>query len=302
MRAALKLVLCLLLMLSGRAAIAAETVLFVTIPPQRWLVQELAGELVQVEVMVEPGQNPHTFEPSGRQIAALARARGWLTIGMPFEQTLLTKAKRSLPQLRDYPIYHSIERLTSGATPHKHAPGEVCHDDGSDPHLWLSVSGMSQLATNACLALQELLPQQREALADSLQRLAGKLQRLQEELAAVLAPCAGRSFWVYHPSWGYFARSFGLQQVAIEEAGREPTPRQLAQLVARAKREGISVLYGDPQLDPRPLRIVAAQLGAQVELLDPLAEAWEHNMRHVAHLLAAGMERTQVVGESSSDE
>ena len=168
------------------AGAAPKPIVFVTIPPQRWLVRTLAGEAVEVELLVAPGQNPHTFEPTGRQLARLARAQGWLTIGLPFERTLLAKARATRPGLAEYPVHAGVPRL--GAPPHpSHDHGHAhatatganeacCAPEGDDPHLWLAPRNMAQLATNTCQALQPLLP-------DNLRHVAAALREALQEPA-----------------------------------------------------------------------------------------------------------------------
>ena len=294
MRAPLQRLLPPALLLLGAALTAGAAprpLVFVTIPPQRWLVRTLAGEAAEVELLVAAGQNPHTFEPAGRQLARLSRAQGWLTIGLPFERTLLAKARATRPDLAEFPVHAGVPRL--GAPPHPphdhdHAPaaaaGEAdgCAAEGADPHFWLAPRPMAQLATNTCRALQQLLPDERERLDAALADLTGSLARLERELTATLAPAAGQTFWVYHPSWAYFAEAFGLRQQAVEQEGREPSGRQLARLVASARAARARVLFADPQFNPGPVRTLARQLGARVVTLDPLAEAWPENLRRVA--------------------
>lgn len=290
MRAPLQRLLppALLLVALLSAGAAPKPIVFVTIPPQRWLVRTLAGEAVEVELLVAPGQNPHTFEPAGRQLTRLARAQGWLTIGLPFERTLLAKARATRPGLAEYPVHAGVPRLGAPPRDHDHAPaaaaGEAacCAAEGADPHLWLAPRNMAQLATNTCRALQPLLPDERERLAAALADLTDALTRLERELADTLAPAAGRTFCVYHPSWAYFAEAFNLRQQAVEQEGREPSGRQLARLIEEARAARARVLFADPQFNPGPVRALARQLGARVVTLDPLAEAWPDNLRHVA--------------------
>ena len=264
----------------------SRPLLFVTIPPQRWLVQQLAGEAVDVRVVVAPGQNPHTYEPSGRQLALLAQAQGWLTIGLPFERTLIAKVRSMQPSLIEYPIHKGIARLSETMSPpHRHAPGEACSEDGTDPHIWLTPANMAHLGTNTCLALKHVLPGKVVELDAALTRLTDDSVALQRTLAETLRPVRGRSFWVYHPSWSYLAQTFDLVQRAVEADGREPTPRQLAALIQSAQAARVRVLFADPQVDPRPIRALATQIGAAVVVLDPLAENWDANMRHVAGAL-----------------
>ena len=281
---------------------AARPVVFVTIPPQRWLVRQLAGDAVEVVLLVPPGSDPHTFEPTGQQVTRLTRSQGWLTIGMPFEQALLEKARGVPPGLTEFPLYRGVPRLAGGAQAHGHGNGHVdeTHESardsgaardlaGTDPHIWLTPHGMAQLATNTCRALEQVHPARREELARGLERLSADLAALQVEIGESLLAVRGRTFWTHHASWSYFAEAFGLVQRAVEQDGREPTPRQLAVLVRDARDTRARVLFADPQVDPRPVRVLAGQIGAEVVFLDPLAEDWDHNMRQVAAAILAAL-------------
>ncbi len=278
--------LLLALLLAGSTRGAERSRFFVTIPPQRWLVRQLAGDGVDVEVLVQPGQNPHTFEPTGRQLALLVRSRGWFTIGLPFEPAILAKARRMQRGLTEMPMHRGVHRLVADAAGHggaAHACGSHdCGDAGADPHVWLSPLAMAQLGTNTCQALGAILPERASELNAALDRLTASLLALQEELTVLLRPVQGRGFWVYHPSWGYFAAAFGLKQQAVEQDGREPSARQLASLVTGAQRARARVLFADPQFDPQPIQTLARQINARVERIDPLAEDWATNLKQVA--------------------
>lgn len=281
---------------------AARPVVFVTIPPQRWLIRQLAGDAVEVVLLVPPGSDPHTFEPTGQQVTRLTRSQGWLTIGMPFEQALLEKARGVPPGLTEYPLYRGVLRLAGGAHAHGDGNGHAdeahesagdsgaAHDlAGTDPHIWLTPHGMAQLATNTCRALEQVHPAGREDLVRGLGRLSAELAALQVEIGDSLLAVRGRTFWTHHASWNYFAEAYGLVQRAVEQDGREPTPRQLAALVRDAKKNRARVLFADPQVDPRPVMVLAGQIGAAVVFLDPLAEDWNHNMRQVAAAVLAAL-------------
>lgn len=261
------LALCLALLGTARAA---KPVVAVTIPPQAWLVRELAGEVVEPLVVVGAGQDPHTFEPSASQLAALSRAKLWLTIGLPFEGTVGDRLRAIAPSMR----FVAIER------------GVVPAGKGRDPHIWLSPPLMAALATNACTALEAAWPDSRGLFRAGLARVTKRIGETDGRIRASLAGCGTRVFWVQHPSWGYFAAAYGLEQKSLERHGAEPTPRQLVRLADDAKREGVRVLFSDPRHDPRMMKALAAQIGAVVVPLDPLAEDWEANLLAVARRIA----------------
>ena len=249
---------------------AAKPVVAVTIPPQRWLVQELAGEIVEPLVVVSAGQDPHTFEPSASHLAALSRAQLWLTMGLPFEATVRTRLAAISPSMK-------IVSIEKGVAPSA---------DGHDPHVWLSPPLMAALATNACAALEELAPESKERFREGLARVTAKIEQTDFSIRSILSKSKCSVFWVQHPSWGYFAKAYGLEQKSLERNGSEPTPRQLARLSDDAAKTGVKVLFSDPHHDPRLMKVIAKQVGAEVVPIDPLAENWDENLLSVAKKLA----------------
>lgn len=231
-----RVALATLAVLTLAAGASGADILFVTIPPQKWLVERLAGTGVRVETMVRAGQNPHTFEPVGRQLAMVARADGWVTIGMPFEQALLRKVKAANKGLKEFKSHRGVARLECD---HEHdGDGGM---GGGDPHIWLSAANMALMATNVCRDLQAIWPEREAELERRLDVAVTEILALRGKVAEMLTPLRGRTFWVYHPSWAYFAEDYGLHQRAVEESGREPALRQMSRLVADAKREQVRV-------------------------------------------------------------
>ncbi|MDD5705839.1 MAG: zinc ABC transporter substrate-binding protein [Kiritimatiellae bacterium] len=277
-----------LCLLAATVQAAQKCSLFVSIPPQRWLVERLAGASVEVYLMITPGQNPHAFEPTARQLTALAQSQAWLTIGLPFERALLAKARGARPDLLELPVDTGVARLHADTHAHADEHGDACEVDGADPHIWLAPGPMAQIATNTCLALVQLDPGNRTRYETALTKLTAEIAALRADIAARLSAARGGAFWVYHPSWGYFADAFDLRQVAIEAQGRSPSARQLAKVLAEGRAHGVRTLFADPQFDPRPVQALARQLSADVVFLDPLAEDWAANLRQVAERIAAG--------------
>lgn len=91
---------------------------------------------------------------------------------------------------------------------------------------------------------------------------------------------------VFHPAWGYFAREYGLRQIAIESEGKEPGPKALTQIINRAREEGIHTVFVDPSHSDRLAATMAAALGGGTRVLDPLAYDYIHNLRDVARAIA----------------
>ncbi len=278
------------------ALAASQVTVFVSIPPQKSIVRHIGGDRVTVQVMVPPGANPATYEPKPAQMAALMNTRLYLAIGVPFENTWLDKIAAANPEMQVVHTDQDIEKRSMAAHHHAHGkqphtPARPAHhhtatnDTGPeslDPHIWLAPPLVLVQAKIILSALQEADPTHRNTYADNFQIFARKVETLHRELAALFARQQGMRFIVFHPSWGYFAETYGLVQVPIEIEGKEPKPAHLQSLIQTAREEGISVIFAQPQFSSRSAQLLAREIGGTVLFADPLAEDWMTNLRHVA--------------------
>jgi len=284
---------CLALAIGLLAAVGAQSrpVVFVSIPPQAWLVKRLAGDAVEVQTLMVAGANPHTYEPNARQLRKLAAATLYLTIGMPFEAPLAKRAAALNPSLSVAAMDAGIIKRGAPAHDHDHdhgAPGHVCCGAGGDPHIWLSSHLMCAMASNTVAALEQALPALRPGLAERLAATVAEIRTTDNAVRERLAGLRTRTWVVYHPSWSYFAERYGLKLLAVEEDGKPPSARHLAEIIRQAREAGVRVVFTEPQYDRRPVMTLAKQVGARLEVIDPLAEAWPDLMRDVAAKLSAG--------------
>ncbi|MCF8034756.1 MAG: zinc ABC transporter substrate-binding protein [Desulfarculaceae bacterium] len=287
------LLACLLLTLLCPAALAAPPVLVgVSIPPQAWLVSAVGGPYVKPLVLLPPGASPATYEPGPRQLASLGGARLYLSIGVPFERSLLPRLAASFPKLKVAPMQAGIKlRRLKGhhrGRDQQHLPG---HEPGApDPHVWLGPGQMMTLAANTARALSALDPAHADEFAANLSRVQARLKGLDARLAHILAPLKGHTVLVYHPAYGYLLDTYGLKQEAVELEGKEPGPRRLAAIVSEAKKEGIRVIFVQPQFSPASARALARAINGVVVSLDPLARDYPANLKAMAEALAKGLE------------
>ncbi|MDX9868799.1 MAG: zinc ABC transporter substrate-binding protein [Kiritimatiellia bacterium] len=274
----------LLLLLSGGARGAERPLVLVSIPPQAWLVKRLAGERVAVESMLADAADPHLFEPDARQARRLAEAALVFTLGLPFERALLSRAAR----MPGGPAFRAMDAgIAKRGARHDHSePGHVCSGADGDPHIWLSPGLMCVMASNTVAALAERFPPHRGAFGAALGRTVAEICAVDAEVRERLRPVAPRAFAVYHPSWGYFAEAYGLVPLVLEQEGKAPPARHLAELIVRARAAGVRTVFTEPQYDPRPARALAGQLGARAVLLNPLQEDWPALLRRAAAALA----------------
>jgi zinc transport system substrate-binding protein len=115
------------------------------------------------------------------------------------------------------------------------------------------------------------------------------LETLDRDIRDRLAPLRGRTLWVVHPSWGYFAEAYGLVQRAVEHEGKEPGPKRLVHLIAEMKRQGARVIFTDPQFSDKTARLIAREAGADVKPLDTLAHNYLENLRNAMDVIAGSI-------------
>jgi zinc transport system substrate-binding protein len=144
---------------------------------------------------------------------------------------------------------------------------------------------MRAAADELAAALARADPAGAAAYREGLAAVHRRIDEVDREIAALLAGLPRRRFLVYHPAWGAFAAHYGLEQVAIERHGKEPSARELAARVDAARAEGVGTVFVQRGFAERPARVVAEELGARVVPLDPLARDWDDNLIAVARAL-----------------
>ncbi len=245
----------------------------VSVLPQKYVVDRIAAEWVRVEVMIPPGANPQSYEPSLSTMAHFGEAALYVKVGhphFPFEEAWLDRILAEAPGL---PVVDCSKGIESRE---------------GDPHIWLAPRHVEQMAIEIEAALEKILPDQREKLAANLASLRSEIAALDGDIRKQLADKKGGRFLVLHPAWGYFAEAYGLEQVAIEHEHKEPGAHELAELIEHAKEEGVKVVFVQPQFDPSAAETLAREIGARIEPLDPLAYDWPANLRRAAKALAEG--------------
>lgn len=258
---------------SARERAPGPTVL-VSVPPQAWFVERIAGDLVELHVMVPPGASPKTYEPTIAQMREVHQASLYVALGhpdFPFEQAWL-------------PEIGAASRLRVVDT------GAACGKADEDPHLWLAPECALRMADSIEAAMGRLLPDERDAISRGAERARERIRDVDRRARRILEPHRGRSFMVFHPAWGHFARAFELRQIAIEAGGRDPSPAQLQRLVRRAEDEGIRVVFVQPQFSREAAEAVAAEVGARVVGLDPLRRDWDEALLDAARRIASSFE------------
>jgi zinc transport system substrate-binding protein len=248
-------------------------IVVVSVPPQASFVERIAGDLVELDVMIPPAASHASYEPTLRQMKAVSRASVYVKVGHPsfsFERAWLDRLLGESPGLRVIDGSAGIERKAG------------------DPHVWVSPRSVRRMARNIAAGMAQELPEHRATFEANLRSFLEEVDRVDADLRSVLKSRRVRALLVFHPAWGYLAEDYGLEQLAIEEEGKEPSPGRLAQLIARARSEGLRVVLVQPQFSPAAAELVAQEIGATVVSVDPFARDWLGSMRTLIAALHSG--------------
>ena len=278
-------------------AFSAPMEVFVSIPPQKWISDKLGGTLVTTYVLVGKGQDPHTYEPTPRQLTALSQAKLYFTLDLEFEGQIIPKLKKTVPTLHFVDTAASITKI--GMRGHGHdeneqsvsvpASKERRHQEGLDPHVWLSPLNLKIMAADMARAMIAKDPANKSSYEKNLLALNRSLDLLHQGIEQELAPLQGASFYVFHPAFGYFAHAYHLHQEAIETGGKSPSPRQLASLIMQARANKARVIFVQPQFDHKSAAALASAIGGEVVPLDPLAEDVFTNLQIMAQKIKSAL-------------
>lgn len=254
----------------------AESVIpvFVSIVPQKYFVEKIGGAFVNVSVMVKPGANPATYEPKPRQMVALSKTKIYFAIGVPFEKVWLKKIAAANPKMLVFHTQEGIEKKPIKAD----KPQGI-----KDPHIWLSPPLVMIQARNILNALVAIDQANKSVYEACYKKFIIEIENLNAELKGIFTGKREEAeFMVFHPSWGYFARAYGLKQIPVEIEGKDPKPADLQRLIRQAKKLGVKVIFVQPQFSAASASVIAQAIGGQIAFADPLALNWPDNLRQVA--------------------
>lgn len=265
-------------------------VVAVSLVPQAYVVEKVAGPHFRVVALVGPGESPASYQPTDAQVSEIMRSRVYFRIGVPFENGAWLEAIEESPEIRIVDVRHGIRLREMAPHANGHGEGQEPHGPmGKDPHIWLDPSCLKTQAETVCRTLVGIDPQHEETYRRNLQHLLGELDQVDEEIRELLAPFAGRRFYVFHPAWGYFCDAYGVVQVPIEFEGKEPSEKELSEIIRRAREDHAKVVFVQSQITAQSAKAVADVIGARIRYLDPLARDVPKNLLEVARAIADSM-------------
>ena len=269
---------------SGTEKPAVTVTVTVTISPYKYFVDQIAKGKVDVNVMVSNGNNPETYEPYAQQMMELSKSALYLKVGsIGFEQTWMKKLQDNAPDMK-------VIDTSVGIKPAKTPGGNI------DPHVWMSCSNARIIASNILKALCELEPKNKAFFEKNYQSLLSIIDKRDSTIKESFKkdPDLVRKFVIYHPILTYFARDYQLEQLAIEEEGREPSASQLKSLIERARKEKIKFCLIQAEFANRNTTTFINESHTKPMNINPLQDDWNRAMQEAA---AAVQGKKIVVGK-----
>lgn len=277
MRKIILLALGFLCLVGCRQESTPGQILTVSIEPQRWLLEQIAGDRFEVRSILGRGANPESYDPTFNDLAAMERSRAYLTVGnLAFEEAITEKLRENNA---DLPIFCASDSIALLHATH----GE--HDHGADPHIWSSARNMKQMARNMLSALLSIDPENAAEYEANFQDLSLRLDSVDAACDSILAPVKGATFIVWHPSLSYFARDYGLTQLSLGSEGKEHSVSNTMDLIDHMKDSDAKVFLIQKDFDASQATTLSGQV--KTATIDPMNYEWDKEMLHTARSIAA---------------
>lgn len=282
-----------------RAKVEQKPVITVTIEPLRYFTEAIAGDRFQVVSMVPKGSSPETYDPVPRQLVEMAESKAYFRIGhIGFEKIWMERLTDNAPHLQIFDMSEGVDliidtekgRHTDGEehpTNFQEAEEHVHVHGGVEPHIWSSTTNAQVIAGNILNALSTIDKEHSNEYMERYLKLYRQIAVTDSLICEKLSqPGADRTFIIYHPALSYFARDYGLRQIAIEDNGKEPSPTHLKGLIDLCRQLQVHVIFVQPEFDRRNAELIAEQTGTSVVGINPLSYDWQTEMMNVAEALS----------------
>jgi len=248
-----------------------------SIAPQAFLLENIAKDKVNILTVVKAGSSPHTYEPKPSQMIQLSKSDIYFAIGVEFENIWLNKFKEQNPKMQ---IIHCDKNITKIPMIAKNKQGKL------DPHIWLSVKNLKTISKNLTETLVKLDKENSDFYNKNLKELLKKLDNLDIYIKEKLVNLINRKFLIFHPSWGYFAKEYNLEQIAVEIEGKSPKPKELIEVIKLAKNNNIKVIFTQPEFSQKSSQIIANEIDGIVVKVSPLTKDIIKNITKFTNALA----------------
>jgi len=244
-----KIVLLLVILLSFAQA---KILVSVSILPEKGIVEAIAKQKADIQVVVPKGASPHTFEPSPTTMIKLQKSAVYFAIGVELEKTWLEKFKSQNKNLLVVDLSKDIKLINN------------------NPHIWLSVENLKLFAKKVYETFEKLDKQNQAFYEKNYHKYIKKLDSCKKDLTQQINTKSSKVFMTFHPAFTYFANEFNLTQIAIEINGKEPSLKEILKVIKKAKQLHIKTIIASPEFSDKSAKIIANELDAKVIKISPL--------------------------------
>ena len=274
--------ICLLGLMLPQLHAQDKPTVIVSVAPHQFFVNKIAGDTVNIYLMVPAGASSHTYEPTPKQMMIAGKASLWFVLGESFEKRAAQALRSHNPNFQTIDMRKGLNLITTDHT-HGH---KGCCPAGADLHIWLSPKMAQIQAQTIAQALSESFPANKDLYQKNLAAFQGELIALDSTIQTTLQPLENRNVLVSHPAYAYFAREYNLKQYSIEVEGKDPTPQQMTKLLNLARQLKVHAIYIQPQYNNKAAHLVSEELGTQLVTLDPYSQDYIKSMLTIAHAFA----------------
>lgn len=270
---------CSLLLIAGcKGSGNATRQISVTIMPQKYFAEKIAGGLVVVNCAVPPGMSPESYDISPSSMAAVSASDAYFKVGtLGFELNYLPSIKENNPGMK---IFDTSEGILPIASDSSHTAD--CGGSMYDPHFWSSPLSAKIMARNIYKGLVEIDPGNADVYESNFKDLAAEIDSVDSAVRRRLQSARGKMVAIYHPSLSYFARDYGLRQLALEQDGKEITPVSMKNAIDTARANGVRCVFVQSEFNPDLVKGFASETGAEVVVINPLAYEWGKEIMKIA--------------------
>ena len=272
-----------MLMVAFGITVYAKPMVIVSILPEQTFVKKIAKEKVDITLMVEPGNSPHSYEPKTSQMISISKADIYFSIGVEFENAWLDRFKSQNPKLKFVNISDEIQKIKMAEHHHE----DEHEHEGVDPHTWTSPENVKLMALSIYKSLVEIDPVNTKFYKSNLDDFIKEIEDTDDKIRSILKNVESKSkFIVLHPSWGYFANQYNLVQVAVEVEGKSPKAKEMIMIVDQAKEENARVIFTQPEFSDKSAQIISKEANISVKKISPLNPKWSENLINMAKAIA----------------
>ncbi len=259
-----------------------DKLISVSILPQKYFIERIAGKDFEVNVLIPPGASPASYEPTPKQMTDMSKSSTYLRIGhIPFEKAWLNKLLEGNDHIKNLDMSEGIELIKGPEIRH----GDHFHEGGIDPHIWSSPKTTKQVVANTFKVLVQLAPEKKQEYTSNYMKLMSDINVMDKGAETIFAKMPNRAFMIYHPALSYMARDYGFKQISIEHDGKAPSPAHMKNMLDLAKKHKIKTVFLQKQFNIDNAKVIAKEINAELIQIDPLSEDWLAEMNRIMSYL-----------------